>query len=428
MKYIFIQIPSYRDPEIIPTILDCIDKADNPDRLRFGICWQRDSEDSSLSKYEHEENFNILTTNYKASRGVCWARHQIQKLYDGEDYILQLDSHHRFVQNWDRILLRMIKETGSDKPILSTYGTPYFTDDQYTLDLTPTRICYHKFAPQGVLLQKPTYIDNYRQLKSPERARFISGHFIFAPGNFINDVPYDPELYFHGEEISMAVRAYTNGYDLFHPNKLVLWHLYAKLKTNQHAFDHDPYIHETGPYWIDHEVTSVRRVRSLLNIPANIDEPEEYHEPVDLGKYGLGSNRTLLDYERYAGINFKLRSAQRETMNARPPPGPFIIGDMYDWDNSFESSYKVLVEFDRDEIGFDPGDCSFWYIGAHDNNNKELYRNDLQPSDIKKITESKNIRLVLNVTSPNIPESCTIWPYSPSKGWLSRTVKKIEIQ
>jgi hypothetical protein len=35
---IFVQIASYRDPELVPTIKDCISKAKNPENLVFGIC------------------------------------------------------------------------------------------------------------------------------------------------------------------------------------------------------------------------------------------------------------------------------------------------------------------------------------------------------------------------------------------------------
>ena len=37
---IFIQIAAYRDNELLPTIKNMLDKADNPENLRFGICWQ----------------------------------------------------------------------------------------------------------------------------------------------------------------------------------------------------------------------------------------------------------------------------------------------------------------------------------------------------------------------------------------------------
>jgi hypothetical protein len=36
---------------------------------------------------------------WSESRGVCWARSAIMELYAGEDYFLQLDSHHRFAPN-----------------------------------------------------------------------------------------------------------------------------------------------------------------------------------------------------------------------------------------------------------------------------------------------------------------------------------------
>ena len=37
---IFIQIASYRDTELVPTVLDCLKQAKRPDKIRIGICWQ----------------------------------------------------------------------------------------------------------------------------------------------------------------------------------------------------------------------------------------------------------------------------------------------------------------------------------------------------------------------------------------------------
>ncbi len=39
---IFVAIAEYREPELRRTIESCIDTADRPDRLRFGICLQFD--------------------------------------------------------------------------------------------------------------------------------------------------------------------------------------------------------------------------------------------------------------------------------------------------------------------------------------------------------------------------------------------------
>ena len=54
---IFISIASYRDPELIPTIEDCIKNADKPNKLVFGILNQFSKEDdfNDLSKYEKKK-------------------------------------------------------------------------------------------------------------------------------------------------------------------------------------------------------------------------------------------------------------------------------------------------------------------------------------------------------------------------------------
>ena len=136
---IFIQIASYRDPELRPTIADCIQKAAFPDRLRFGICWQHALEDvwDNLDDYKQDARFTIMDVDWNESKGLGWARHRTQKLWKGEDYTMQIDSHHRFIQNWDEECIFMMKQTGSLKPILTTYGAPY----------TPGQLWHHFVLP-----------------------------------------------------------------------------------------------------------------------------------------------------------------------------------------------------------------------------------------------------------------------------------------
>ena len=100
---IFIQIASYRDPELVKTIEDCITNAKNPKNLRFGICRQYHPQDvfDNLDKYKEDKRFRILDVLCEYSKGVCWARNQVQQLYEGEMYTLQIDSHMRFAPNWD---------------------------------------------------------------------------------------------------------------------------------------------------------------------------------------------------------------------------------------------------------------------------------------------------------------------------------------
>ena len=44
----------------MPTLRDCIAKAAHPDRLRFGLCWQRDDSES-LDEFEKFANQKLKT-------------------------------------------------------------------------------------------------------------------------------------------------------------------------------------------------------------------------------------------------------------------------------------------------------------------------------------------------------------------------------
>ena len=74
---IFVQIASYRDPQLIPTIDNMLENSKNPENLRIGICHQYHPEDefSDLSKYDGDDRFRIIDVLYSESKGACWARH-----------------------------------------------------------------------------------------------------------------------------------------------------------------------------------------------------------------------------------------------------------------------------------------------------------------------------------------------------------------
>ena len=107
MESIFIQIPSYRDPELLPTIKDLLTTAIHPERLTFGICHQSHPKDrwDTLEEFKDDPRFRIISIPWDESRGLCWARHLIQKLWKGEKWTLQLDSHHRMLEGWDQALI-----------------------------------------------------------------------------------------------------------------------------------------------------------------------------------------------------------------------------------------------------------------------------------------------------------------------------------
>lgn len=158
---IFIQIAAYRDPELLPTLKDCLAKAKYPENLRFGIAWQRSKDDDwdDIEEFMNHPQFKILDIDYRESQGVCWARNLVQGLYNNEKYTLQLDSHHRFTQDWDAKLIRMLEglqKEGHPKPLITAYIPSYNPEnDPQDRVQEPWKMTFDRFIPEGAIFFLP---------------------------------------------------------------------------------------------------------------------------------------------------------------------------------------------------------------------------------------------------------------------------------
>jgi hypothetical protein len=398
---VFVSIAAYRDRQLNATVADCLKKAHYPELLRFGICRQHAAEEAPPA-YAGDDRFQILDIGWRDSKGACWARAEAMKLWRGEEWFLQVDSHCRFAAGWDDRLMRMMSETGSAKPILSTYATPFTPGPVEILEGAPLQMAFQGFTADGIPHMKPLAIPNWQSLHRPLRARFVSGGFLFAPGSFVSEVPYDPELYFLGEEASMTVRAFTHGYDLFHPHETIVWHDYVRKDAVKHWDDHTV-------EWGEQDLLSKTKIRNLLS-----------GQPVDA--FGLGNARTIEEYEEYAGLSFRLRKAQDYTVRSEEPPNPKVEADWAQQIFSWLVRIRLRNEFPADGWG----DFSFWYIGVHDQHGSEIYRHDLSPDEIAALAmQQPEVELVCEFPSGSIPVSWTVWPVSRTRGWLAKIEGKL---
>ena len=413
-RKIFIQIASYRDPQLIPTLKDCLEKAKYPENLVFAIAWQHSKDDKwdNLVEYLNDDRFKIVDIPYESSRGACWARNQLQQTYTDEEFTLQLDSHHRFIENWDDELISMyhgLQDKGFGKPLLTGYISSYDPDnDPKDRIMVPWKMNFDRFIPEGAVFFLPASIDNHKELTEPIPARFYSAHFAFAGGSFVKEVPHDPEYYFHGEEISIAVRAYTWGYDLFHPHKIIAWHEYTR-KGRTKQWDDDK-------TWSEKNNTSHLRNRKLFEMDGHIKD-------IDFGVYDFGKVRTVEDYERYAGLSFKKRAVQKFTLDNNLAPNPPLYGQ--EFDDSFLRIFKHCIDVHR--TSFTDSDCSFWAVIFEDDIGGTLHRQDMNPDEIKVALSTTDdfIKIWRTFNTEKKPHKWIVWPHSESKGWLNKIEGKL---
>jgi glycosyltransferase involved in cell wall biosynthesis len=412
---IFVQIASYRDPELVPTIRDLLDKAKYPERFTFGICWQRD-ETESLEEFANDPRVRVEEYSYTQSQGLGWARNVTNKLYRGEKYTLQLDSHHRFVKNWDVMLMEDYQQAllVAKKPVITTYCTPFDTKEPVEkAGQTPTLMSQYEFSSDKLLMSKPAYITDFKTRKHVIRARTISGHFYFVEGNFINEVPYDPDIYFGGytEETTMSIRAYTKGYDFFSPYRMLMWHEYTRKYRPKHWEDHG-IKSETKKTSGERDIFARQKTRQLFG-------QDDYG--IDLGAYGLGTERTVHDYEVFGGFDFKKCLIQDYTMLVREPPNPI------DWEEQFKKE-KLKMKIDWDVEFFksqDTGDYEFITFGVVDKFETNLFREDFKPSTHPEIFNYARNSVEVDVIADTPPSKIVMYGYSTKNGWSKRYEKKL---
>jgi hypothetical protein len=412
---IFVQIASYRDPQMIPTIEDMLAKASHPENLVFGLCWQYD-ETEDITKYDNDPRFRVSKHHYSESQGLGWARHITNTLYNGEKYTLQIDSHHRFVQGWDDICLEDYKQAKkhSKKPIITTYCTPFNpNDNESTWNPVPCLMSQYEFSGDKLLMSMPYYIQDYKERKHIIKARTISGHFYFTSGDFVKEVPYDPDIYFGGytEETTLSVRAFTNGYDFFSPYRMVMWHEYTRNYRPKHWDDHGKES-QTKKTSGERDIFARNKTRQLF-------EQEDHN--INMGEYGLGTKRSLLDYEVYGGFDFKKCRIQDYTLKVNEPPNPLP------WDEQFiTNQFKITCEWDIEFFKkYEFKKPKFLTLGVQTKSGLELHRKDFLIESDPQYVNLENNRYSITINSIDKPSKIVMFLFDEEKQWSGRYEKDL---
>jgi [Skp1-protein]-hydroxyproline N-acetylglucosaminyltransferase len=294
---IFVSIAAYRDKDCINTILDCFQKANNPKNIFIGICQQNKKDDPDCIYNEqynqlvpYLNNIKVIRIPYYEAKGPTYARYLCSTLFNGENYYLQIDSHIRFVKNWDQLAIQMIQQTGSPKTVLSYYSKTIEHANHTDKQLTHVpRICKSFFNDRGMISflgAEELPIHN-----QPYQTPYIAAGFIFANSSFLHHIPFDPYLpnLFVGEEILLSIRFWTHGWDIYSPNKNIVFHKYTR-KDEPHVWDDNVF----------NDLEAFAKVKNLIGL-SNEPIPESVNKQLEI--YGLGKSRSLQDYYKFAGID-----------------------------------------------------------------------------------------------------------------------------
>ena len=291
---IFISIAGYRDTELPKTIKSLYDNADKPEELYFGIVSQ-DLKNKHPDVSWLGDQARIYKMHARDAKGAGYARKIAMEMYDGEDYFFQTDSHMRFAKGWDTKLKDMLLESqqisNNNKVILSQFPAPYiiFTDgtdhylkgDKYFWDDVSWTSVVNTWS--GVWAGNREVMED---TSKPMKSHTVLGALVFTIGDFVKEIPYDERISFMGEELCIAIRSYTRGWEIYAPNEMICWHFYKREDKPKIWNDN------TGVRsWTDIEMKSQRVQKNVLL-------------GIEQGIYGIGDYDKYVKYQEMIGINF----------------------------------------------------------------------------------------------------------------------------
>ena len=283
-KTLFVSIANYKDPEVLNTVQNLLENASGDLDIHILVYSQIDLEDKSFDSLDSIPQVKHIKVDFREAKGVCWARKNAQSYYNGEDYYLQIDSHIIFEKNWDRLLLEdhvRALQFGR-KAILTAYPCAYEFDtegERYIPNKSPTRFDMNvvNIIPSAAA----KFIDPSDDV---EQEFFIAGGFLFTTGDFVTAVPYDEEIFFLGEEITLAIRAYTAGYFIFAPSKFICAHLYQVAQK------------EKRPVFWDRTEERARKISWTLRDKTSKIKVQHICRGQWFGKYGIQNHQLYLEY------------------------------------------------------------------------------------------------------------------------------------
>lgn len=363
---VFISLASFRDALLCDTLKGAFDQAKHPDKLFIGAIVQncfglnpypgepgvqcrtgaqvvgkdahghdktkvsdapadRNGIEEFCTSPEHKKycdsgQIRVLYLHENESLGPAMARYYASKLWGGESYFMQVDSHLEFYTHWDELYTNELKSAKSfPKAILSSYPPGFQAENGGILPGNPSpgaRLCTCMFSTSDVesqIIRINSGVGYSGGEEFPTQVPFIAAGFFFTPGGFLTDVPFDPYMpwCFMGEEIMLSMRAWTHGWDIYAPRKNWIAHQYRPGRMGLPKFwgSVGRMFGKPGPGFSNQlQLRLIKRVKHLVGYKdccsrEKLVEDGDELVLMDVEHYGFGDVRSREDYLKWAAID-----------------------------------------------------------------------------------------------------------------------------
>lgn len=234
MKTIFISIAAQDDKELKNTVKHAFNNAVFPKRVVIGIAltsmtrWSKKEAKMLEKEYNVRLSFVKQKKNDLSTLGIGKGRHRAASLYHDEDYMIQVDCHTYFDNEWDVKLINLFeeakKELQDDKIVLTAIPLVY----KYCCHKHPEPIKtkpetrYPYYLTQSFFVNSvPRWVEG--ELNESLKEKFlpvakVSPAFIMGDSSFAKNTGIHKDAIFYDEDLTQSINLFDEGFAFVFPN------------------------------------------------------------------------------------------------------------------------------------------------------------------------------------------------------------------
>lgn len=309
---ILVSIISYKEGDLIGTVLDCYNKAKNKQDLMFSIVEEHYPEFYSDLSFVPDNQMLYSKFDLSEYRGILWARDLTTKQVSVDyDYVLFICGHTRFEQDWDATcLLEYTKaknksETG--KAVLTFCPPDFEYNDDWSIkykNRVETNLYHPSIEGYDPRSQSPSdFIPGYwfpighvpPEDEDVHENYWVHFTWCFSEKSYVDEVPLDPEMNFNGEEPYISLQSWGRGWRMFATSKIFSYHHLSRKYPGEQLSRYN-----TARPWADDKKKDhwEHSRRAMLKLNMLFSGKLE-------GKYGDISLETAQSYCKKSGISLK---------------------------------------------------------------------------------------------------------------------------